>query len=427
MKILKGNNVFFTIIVFLIIQNYVSSELFFIIGLIHMIYYIVFKDRTKIFLPFREYKILIIFFVWGTILGLASFVNGDERTVTDFVRDVFYYLNPLVYIYIGALYAKKKVDIYKIFNAFIIAGAILSCIELINTYMNMSGLMASFSVETWRRSSGGGILVASLSLAIIFAGVIPKDKRLSKWIIWSSVCVMLLDFVITFSRTNLLVLVITYLILTLNKTNYKKVVKNLFIVIIGIIIVLFIMLKFIPAQITDAYINKLFNSINEISSNHEWKTVAEIQGNWRGYETYCAINNWKNSNLVDQLIGNGLGKRVNVGYYAYIFLHQVDSYGRPTDTIPVLHNGYATMLIKQGILGVIIYIIFYFGIITKGIKGIKKINNIESRILLIIGLILAIQTYFLNGLYKDYCFYPLIVLLGYSAFSIEYLRRKEKK
>lgn len=423
MKILNNRKIFWIIVIFFIIQNYVSSEIFFLLGLIYALYHIFFKNGAKIFLPFKEYKILLLFLIWGTLFGFIGYAINKDREIIDIIRDIFYYVNPLVFIYIGAIYAKERVEDYKIYNAFIVAGTILSVIALVDFCMNSSEILSTFSVQSWRNVTGDGVMVASISLAIMFSGIIPKDKRLGKKINFLCIVIMLIEFLITLSRTNILIFFIMYMGLIINKKNYKKVIKNIIFLILILIIAFSICFKFIPSDILEAYIDKILSSVSEISASHNWTSTSEIQGNWRGYETYCALNEWKDSNIVAQIFGNGLGKRIYVGNYAYTLLKQTDSNGNPENSLAVLHNGYATMLIKQGIIGVGLYILFYILII---IKAIKRFNILDAKILLAVGLIFLIQTYFLNGLYKDYCFFSLIILLGYSAYKIERVGKEEK-
>ena len=415
------------IIIFMLIQNFISNELFFIIGLIYVCYNIFLNNKMKIFKPFKEYSILIIFLIWGFILGLINIVLGDTNK-NDFFRDIFYFVNPLVYIYIGAMYAKNNVDIYKIFNSFIISGTILSLLSFVNILLNISSLNMAFTVQAWRDISGDGIMVASIAMAIIFSKTIPKEERMSKKVIIVATIIMLLQFLITLSRTNIMILIIMYTIFILNDKDYKKVLKNILITTSFIGILLFSFYKILPSSISQNFLNKILDSSKEISAKHKWDTLAEIQGNWRGYETYCAKEEWKKSDGINQIIGNGFGKRIYVGTYAFDLLKQVDYSGNKADSIPVLHNGYFTMLIKLGVLGMMLYVIFYLLIINKAVKNIKKYpNNIYGKTLLSIGIILLIMTYFLNGLYKDYCFYPIIILLGYTAFYVQYFEQKEKK
>lgn len=419
MKLFKSDKIFWIVTIFLILENYIPSELFFILGFIYCLYYTVFKNGRKIFLPFKEYKILVLFLILGSILGLIyCLVEQNGITIKDFIRDVFYFMNPLVFIYIGAIYAKKDVDIYKILNAFILAGGILSVLQLGNSFFSILNARDIYTVENWRDLTGDGIIVASISIAIILSNIIPKERKMNKAINSFSLVIMLIEFFITLSRTNLLIFVITYIIFAIKKVDYKANIKRKAIALITVLGILLLTIFLIPDNIKTSFIEKLISTKSEISLNHEWKDMTEIEGNWRGYETFCAVEQCKASPILKQLFGNGFGKRIYVGESAFLLLEQTDN-GNPAYTIPVLHNGYATMLIKLGIFGVICYIGFYVLLIIKSVKERKNFKNINCKLLLIVGVIFIIQTYFLNGLFRDTCFYPLVLLMGYSGYMLD--------
>lgn len=413
------NKIYWPIVVFLIVQTFVSSEVFWVMGLLVCLYYVFINQQGKIKIPFREYKTLFTFLLWGFIMGIIGMLlwNIDSR---DFIRDCFYYSNPIIFIYLGALYAKKKIDLHRMFNAFIVSSAILCLIQLVIIGKNITSLLSASSVYGWRKISGSGVVVMGIALAIVLSGVIPRNKRLPKMWVIILTGVTASYFIISLSRTNLLVVAIMYAVLIWEKGKTKAIIGRIVLVVFLIIISLVVFNKLIPSEISKAFTEKILSSFSEISFSNTWKTEAEIQGNWRGYETYCAIKQWRNKPLFSQLLGEGFGTRIYVGHYAYSLLKQVGRNGQAISSIAVLHNGYATQLIKLGILGVIYYFYFYLRLIKKAMKARKTHDSIESRVLLSMGLIFLVQTYILNGLFKDYCFFPIIILIGYSAYNIEH-------
>lgn len=428
MKLAKreDSKIFWTVVFFLIVQTLISSELFTALGLIVVAYYIFIKNHGTIFVPFSQYKILILFLVWGAVIGLVLLEKG-ESTYLDYFRDVFYFTNPLLFLLIGCIYAREKVSIYKIFNGFIIGASILSVMQIIKTIQDLSTLYSAFTVQGWRNVTGDGVFVGSVAIAIFLSGIIPKNMRLSNVIISICMGITIINFGLTLSRTNTLIVVILYCGLSLQRNSAKQVMIR--IISGGLLVVIggILMIKMLPEEITQAYVDKVFSSFSEISAKNSWDSNVEIQNKWRGYETNCAIEEWEDSNMAEKMLGNGFGKRVYVGEYAYTLLKQTDSYGNPVSSIAILHNGYATMLIKLGVLGVMIYIIFYISIIKNALKAQKKVSSIDSVISLSVGSIFLLMTYFLNGLFVKYCFYPLIILMGYSSYNLKYLKYKESK
>lgn len=412
-----SKNIYWPIVIFLLLQNYVSSETFWVVGFIYCAVIVFVKNRGKAVIPFKEYKWLFVFLIWGSVLGIAQYWCGTVYLI-DLIRDVFYYTNPIIFIFMGACFAKDKVDIHRVLNSFIVSSAILSAINLVQIVGNRSLLNAIESVYKWRDITGDGTVVMGVALAIILSGVLPIEKRISKIPLLFLGIITGLYFVLTLSRTNILIMIIMYMVLVLNKSNAKKVLMRILSIVVLLIICVIVLNHYLPNGLFGVYIEKLLASLTETSVSHSWSTYAEVQSNWRGYETYSAINQWKQSSTISQLIGAGFGTRIYVGGYAYSLLRQTIN-GIPAESIAVLHNGYATQLIKLGVLGVILYIVFYLMIIHKARKYLRNKNDLVGRLFLAVGIILLLQTYFLNGLFKDYCFYPMMIVLGFSGYIIE--------
>ena len=410
-------NVYWPIVVLIILQQYVSSEIFWLLGFMMCIYEVV-KNRGLFYIPFAEYKKLFIFLPWGIFIGILGICQGKIETV-DLIRDVFYYINPLIFLFVGACFAKREIEIYQILNSFIISSAVVCLIKDINIISNIGSLSAALSVYKWRKLVGDGQVVTGVALAITLANIIPSTNRLPKLIFTLSTLLSASYFIISMSRTNILIVAILYVTLLLQKGATKKLLSKIGIGVLIVMIVIVAAEYILPKEIATAFTDKMIGSFSEINSSQSWSNITEIQSNWRGYETNCAVEQWKEENILFQLIGEGFGKRVEVGKYAYSLLGQVTGDGRPATSIAVLHNGYASQLIKLGLLGVIAYLLFYFSIIIKALKHRKKKDTLEARLLLGVGSVFLLQTYFLNGLFKDYVFLPTVLLIGYTGYKIE--------
>ncbi len=411
------SKIYLPVVFFLLIQDVISSEMFWMLGMIVAVYYLFIDNRLVFQLPHKELGIIFVFLFWGSVLGIISLVSNDTRTI-DLVRDIFYYMNPLIFMYIGSQYARKDIDFYNILNGIIVASGIYSAIKLVNIAGNLSLLFSSYSVYSWRKIAGDGSVMMAMTLAIVFSGFIPNEKRISKTSCYFLTGLTTLYFLICMSRTNIMLFIIMYLVLVLREGDVSQTFKRIFITLITLIILLLLAHQFLPSSIVKSFTDKLLSSLTEISSKNTYSSVAEVQANWRGYETYSAVNQWKISPIFNQVFGSGFGTRIKVGGYAYSLLRQTIN-GQAADSIAVLHNGYATQLIKLGVVGVALYIVYYISIILKAVKGFNYCAEKYCRVLLAIGLAFLVQTYFLNGLFKDYCFYPMVLLIGYSAYKVE--------
>lgn len=412
-----NKNVYWPIVALIILQQYIPSEAFWIIGFA-MCAHAVIKNRGLLFIPFSEYKQLFVFLPWGIIIGIVSIGQGKIE-VLDLVRDIFYYMNPLIFLFLGACFAKKEINIYRILNAFIISSAIVCLLKDIDIISNMGSLSAALSVYKWRKLVGDGHVVTGVALAITLAKIIPSKNKLPKSVFALSTLLSASYFIISMSRTNILIVAILYFSLMLQKSATKKMLSKIGIGILAVALVIVSAEYVLPKEIVSAFTDKMMGSFSEINSSQSWSSIADIQSNWRGYETNCAMKQWEKENIFFQLVGEGFGRRVEVGNYAYLLLKQVNRDGSPATSIAVLHNGYASQLIKLGLLGVFAYLLFYISIIKKALKHRREKDTLETRLLLGVGLIFMLQTYFLNGLFKDYVFFPTVILMGYTGYKIE--------
>ncbi|MGC3977978.1 MAG: hypothetical protein QM751_06935 [Paludibacteraceae bacterium] len=66
-----------------------------------------------------------------------------------------------------------------------------------------------------------------------------------------------------------------------------------------------------------------------------------------------AIDTYADGNFLELFFGKGLGQLIDLKMY-------IELAGTDWRYIPVLHNGYAYILVKTGIIGVLFFVIFYF-------------------------------------------------------------------
>ena len=409
-----SEKIYIPVLFFLLVQMFISNELFWALGMVCALYFL-FHDRFRLVLPFKEYRMLFVFMVWGIFLGL--FIIGRlDTSLRDYLRDIFYYSTPIIYIYLGACYARKQIKTSRILNSFIVSSAMISVIYLIRIIQQGAVFLANSDIHGWRLISGGGTIVIGVSLAIHLSDIIEPEDRLPRF--WSITCFLIsgLFFVLSLSRTNLLIVMIMSFVLFLKRKNSKKTAKRFLLIIVAVFAFVILTVVLLPEGFVKGYSTKILNSFTEIKTTNEWNDVT-IQSNWRGYENYCALEQWKDASLFVQIMGSGFGRRIYVGDYAFRYLSQRYSDGSPASSIAVLHNGYATHLIKLGLLGVIMYVVFYLCMIKKAWALSSRTKTMEARLLLAVSLTLVFQTYFLNGLFRDYCYYPFILLLGYAGYK----------
>ncbi|ELS0455872.1 hypothetical protein R4Y71_002802, partial [Enterococcus faecalis] len=141
------------------------------------------------------------------------------------------------------------------------------------------------------------------------------------------------------------------------------------------------------------YINKIVTSFVEMSKDEDWSNKMNIVANWRGYETFSALNEFHRLNSLTKIIGNGFGAEIEVGYFAELV-------GGTGTTIPVLHNGYLSLLIKVGISGLLAYLFFLLSNIYYYVRLVVYQKNAYYKLILSSFLAILVFTYFSTGIFQ---------------------------
>lgn len=181
--------------------------------------------------------------------------------------------------------------------------------------------------------------------------------------------VLLGTFALSFSRTT--VIIFLCLVITSQYDRISAIIKCILLGIVGLIAV-----SYLLPNVWTSFIDKIMNSVTEISASNSWSDY-NIVNNWRGFEVYSAKKVFSQYSIFAQVFGKGFGSTVDVGGYAYLVTSEA--------TLPYLHNGYYTTLIKGGILGIVLTI-GYFG---ANILYVKEHVSFKYEKRLAIGLIIS--------------------------------------
>lgn len=389
--------------VLLCIQYTVSPEITFLLNIALCI--IVAYRKKKLYLNIIPgFSLLIVLFIYTLGITLIQALLGSS-IFQNVIRDMFYMANGLIAILVGFFLNKLHYRDYQILNTFILGALYVVFGFWINLIQGneLSSIRSINNVETWRSSVGTGSLFVPLALVIIISGIVDAKHRLSKLVIIPATVLFIGEIVITFSRASIILILILYLFLYKNK---KRLLKRLVIILLIIVSVIWLLSYFRQFTLVDSVFEKFSNTLTEISSSDSFTSVANIQKNWRGFEVYSAKQQWLTSGTFNQIFGGGFGKLINVGYLSILVDPTSNGY------IPVLHNGYYTLIIKSGFIGVLLYGLFYFWGILFGLRKNSR-NNLSALYFSGCMLFMAIQTIFLNGLFKDSINLALIYLIGY--------------
>ena len=104
-------------------------------------------------------------------------------------------------------------------------------------------------------------------------------------------------------------------------------------------------------DVADTFVYKINRSFTEVASSSENWNDSTVVSNWRGYEVHCAKQEFSKYTSMEKLFGKGFGATVDAHGYARLVTSE--------NSLPYLHNGYYTTLIKMGIVGGALNIMYW--------------------------------------------------------------------
>lgn len=389
-------NIDWLLVGYIILHYYIDNVYFFLLSCVLLIWYI-----------FHDYKLLLprgvkgkMFLMVILFLGLlAGGIRINQFGLYKIIRDLFYVLNPIIFTLIATNYKSSKN--HSLIKTIAFAAVVYACLHLISFGINFA--VAGGSIAEIREIAGKGEFIEVLGMILFF----PKNdslilKEFSKKFSLISFVICTMGIAVSFSRTYIIMLfIIMFCVLVVGQHNLFKVLENILRLVVGAIVIFGILYAVAPSM-TDEVIGKFERASTEISTNLDWTEQDNITSNWRGYEVYCARQQFGEASLWEQLFGQGFGRVINThGYEKFV----TDERGG----ITILHNGFYNILIKTGLIGLLSYVFFF--IFNLAYYYRKRKQNYSCR--LIIGIYLAIlfSTPFIVGLFRGESFLEACLLI----------------
>lgn len=375
----EQHNISVALLIFLFASEFLSHYLFWGVLLVGTAYYII-EERGKLFV--RDPRSTVVFFLL-CIVGLmgsfiSMFLNAYSGGMWVFLRDLIRISAvPLTFYLSGQLLKNKSSYVlYTTLYFFCSVYGIGSMLLAIPRYAMASGSLFAFSdnlVDQWV-TAVGVFLAFFKSSEIKEYYISPCFDRISK-------IGLVILLAISFSRTAFLILIC--LSIPFIKKYFGTILKSAVMLALAAVVIWNIF-----PEISHTFMTKIQNSLVEISSNEsKWDDYAVVT-NWRGYEVHCAKQEFAGYDLLQKAIGKGFGARVDAHGYARLVTSE--SY------LPYLHNGYYTTLIKMGIIGVFLNILYWVSLYmdTK-----NRFGQYEKNISLGVISSLAISMTIIHGIF----------------------------
>lgn len=393
----KRHNISIIIYIVLLLSEITSNYVIWSLGILYLGCQIIRRRGKLVIRRFWGENILFVLILLGGIIGLKNVCAGRAET-WPYIRDMLHISSIILVCFFFSNMAERYLyDMSVVYNTvFFFCGTYSMVITLfaIPNYLEAESNIYEYIIS--RVGISESILAIGLYLTF-FRSKIIGEFYVNTYIDRILGIAIIIAVMLAFSRTMILFFVSLCAVGLVKHT--KQIFKIFVVILLGILLI-----TQISPGVIESYGTKISHSFQEISSSQPvWNETAIVQ-NWRGYEVYCAKQEYRRFTLLEQILGRGFGATVDVGDYAYLVTSE--------DTLPYLHNGYYTTLIKNGILGIVL-IVLYWCSLFYGIKK-KSISKYEKDLAWGIVIGMALSMFFIHGVFwggNEEVFYLFLVWL----------------
>jgi hypothetical protein len=375
---------------------------------------------TVLSLPASLVRILVA----PTLLFCLGLHGIYSNSLYEVGKDLWYFSGPVVYISFGYLVFERLGSWQRLVQPLVIIGA-YACLSTIFTVVQHRGeLLASTSIEDYRRITGGGTFVLALPavlLALMRHVGLPRIGVTRLTMVRATIYILSIIAVLSlFSRTHMVCLA-AGLVCTVNPRFTPRRVRNYTVVLLGGAILLVLTSGFFHSGRVGALIELFFEKTANTSSEvnvHSYETFEDINLNWRGFEASRAVKTYGEFGDTEKLFGGGFGTNVDLGFAMKL----LGSHGwEYLEFIPILHNGYTELLVKTGLLGLSLFIAFFIQIVVMALREFRKSEKCAklNGLLLLWAVFVFVMTQgALTGILNKGELAPVLFLLGATCASV---------
>lgn len=352
--------------------------------------------------------------VWPFLaLIVLAFLRGLGAETYVFLRDGWYFSNPVLVMLVGYVLGRQVDDAARGLRALVLAGTLVAAMHLL-WFVLFPALLALRASEL--RSVTGSGYFAPVVAALILLGHVRHWRtglRLPPAVAWPCLLINLASAALAFSRTLTVVLLAGALAVA-GFFARRELLRSAVLVLVLLAAVL-LARSAVPPDSREAktsLVGKFGRVFEELRVTQDLRP-QEIQDNWRGYETARAVGQWAAGGPARWFLGEGLGALVDLGLFESLTRDPRDA----VRFIPIFHNGYVFVLVKAGLVGMVLYLLVLTRLYLLGRRHAGAENPAPTRqlgrLLQACAVSLVISTGIFFGAFHKFDLLPVMLLSGY--------------
>ncbi|MBN2039383.1 MAG: hypothetical protein JW864_05040 [Spirochaetes bacterium] len=347
---------------FMVLYFFVSNKIIWILYLLYL--GLILLSRMKLMLKPELITILVLLpLLWGFFMSL----NSDFY---HFVQGFFYLSIPVILIITG-FQISKIFTAEQYFSYLLKIGNLVALLFIVLTIFR-AGFGAFISPYTESRfvvASGAPVCIMSLLIAAYSEHFDLKILKTSR-VRYLTILLNLIAIYLFASRTYWVILFLFIFFFSIKTMKKDKLIFYGFLVIGCLLLMTAVINSRTGLTFQNSFLYKLVWSFTEIRvgnlSNYE-----DINTYYRGYEAYKSWITFTEGTFLQKIFGGGYGKLVSLDTEVLLD-------GKYWSEVPWVHNGFFFILVKQGVLGIIFVLLFFWRIAKTGMKGFNDLNPLKQ-------------------------------------------------
>ena len=331
---------------------------------------------------------------FSLILMIAVVVNFFHTDYKAYfiIRDITYLLKPIIGVLIG--YQLCKNNFTEAFRTIVYTGVMIAVIHLL-IITHAIALLHARNLNDIRLRSG---FFSDFEVYVVII-LIFHDKfqlNLSRKKLYFFTALVSFSAFMYFARTNFIQFAVLFLAmkgyLKLNKTSLTIIVLLVITTIVGYSAILYVNPKRNgPGIETLLYKIKIAprEALKTKINADDWK---DFNDNYRSYENIHTVKQMTRKGVPTIIFGSGIGSRIDLK-------RQVWLGDMMLRYISILHNGFMTVFLKSGVLGILIYLYSIF-LLFRQKKSNKPIITNINLLLIGTGVFLIFSNWVFLGVYN---------------------------
>jgi hypothetical protein len=350
-------------------------------------------------------------------LGMHGIYN---HVLFDVGKDLWYFSGPIIYISFGYLIFERLGSWQRLIQPLVVVGVYSCLVTIVGVVENRDRLLATTTVEDYRHIAGLGtflLILPTITLALMRHVGLPTIGVTRLAIVRAATYFLSgIAVLSTFSRTQM-VCMAAGLVCTINPRLTPSRVRNYTGSLLGAAVLLAFASSVFHSHKVDvlleSFVQKTENTSSEVTV-HSYETYEDINLNWRGFEAARAAKTYAEFSDLEKLAGGGFGTNVDLGFAMKLL---VDYF----EFVPLLHNGYMELLVKTGVLGLSLFIVFCIQIVFMAIREFRqseKCAKLNGLLLLWTLFVFVLTQGAITGILNKGELAPNLFLLGATCASV---------